>query len=342
MEKVDARSISPSAQEHLRQLAVTAVLDGKKQKAVAKLLGVTPQAVCGWVKKYRRQGKGALKSRRQGRPKGGKLLPWQAAQIAKAVIDQHPEQLKLPFYLWTREAVALLIKRRFGVKLSVWTVGRYLQRWGFTPQKPARRAWQQNPEQVRHWLEKEYPRIRRQARREKAQIFWGDEMGLRSDHALGRSYGLKGQTPVILATGQRFGCNMVSAITNQGRLNFMVFKERFNSQVFLEFLRRLIRQSERRIYLIVDRHPVHRSLKVKNWVKENEEQIRLVFLPGYSPQINPDELLNQDVKSNAVGRQRPGNQTELMGKVRSYLRSRQCKPDIVANYFMGKHVRYAA
>jgi transposase len=155
-------------------------------------------------------------------------------------------------------------------------------------------------------------------------------MGLRSDHAVGRSYGLKGQTPVILATGQRFGCNMISAITNQGRLNFMVFKERFTAKVFLEFLRRLLRQSDRR------------SRKVKNWLEENEDRIRIFFLPSYSPEINPDELLNQDVKSNALGRQRPGNQTELMSKVRSYLWSRQLKPDIVANYFQGKHVQYAA
>ncbi len=342
MEKVDVRSISPSAQEHLRQLAVRAVLDGKKQKAVAQLFAVTPQTISKWVKAYRLGGQVALKSKQKGRPQGGKLKPWQAAQIAKTVIDHHPEQLKLPFYLWTREAVALLIKRRFGIQLSVWTVGRYLKRWGFTPQKPARRAWEQNPEQVRQWLEKEYPQIRRQAQKEKAQIFWGDEMGLRSDHAVGRSYGLKGQTPVILATGQRFSCNMISAITNQGRLNFMVFKERFTAQVFIEFLRRLLRQNDRRLYLIIDRHPVHRSHKVKDWVEEHEERLRLIFLPSYSPEINPDELLNQDVKSNALGRQRPGDQPELMGKVRSYLRSRQCKPDIVAKYFQGKHVQYAA
>ena len=342
MEKIDARSISPSAQEHLRRMAVKAVMEGAKQIEVAKMLGVARHTICRWVKAYRRQGQDALKARKKGRPAGGKLLPWQAAQIAKAVMDHYPEQLKLPFFLWTREAVALLIKRRFGVQLSVWTVGRYLKRWGFTPQKPARRAWEQNPAQVRQWLEKEYPSIRRQAQKDQAQIYWGDEMGLRSDHAVGRSYGLKGQTPVILATGQRFGCNMISAITNQGRLNFMVFKERFTAQVFLEFLRRLLRQSARRIYLIIDRHPVHRSRRVLNWVKENEARMRLVFLPSYSPELNPDELLNQDVKSNALGRQRPGNQTQLMGKVRSYLRSRQCKPDIVANFFQGKQVRYAA
>ena len=256
-------------------------------------------------KAYRLQGQEALKSKRKGRPKGGKLQPWQAVQIAKTVIDHHPEQLKLPFYLWTREAVALLIKRRFGLQLSVWTVGRYLKRWGFTPQKPARRAWEQNPEQVRQWLEKEYPNIRRQAQREKAKIYWGDEMGLRSDHAVGRSYGLKGQTPVILATGQRFGCNMISAITNQGRLNFMDFKERFTAPVFLEFLRRLLRQSDRRLYLIIDCHPVHRSLKVKNWVKENEERLRLVFLPGYSPEINPDEFAQSRCQKQCPGSATP-------------------------------------
>ena len=177
MQKVDARSISPSAQEHLRQLAVKAVLDGKKQKEVAQLLGVTPQTISKWMKAYRLQGQGALKSKQKGRPQGGKLKPWQAAQIAKTVIDHHPEQLKLPFYLWTREAVALLIKRRFGLQLSVWTVGRYLKRWGFTPQKPARRAWEQNPEQVQQWLEKEYPifvaRPRKRRLRYTGAMKWG-------------------------------------------------------------------------------------------------------------------------------------------------------------------------
>ena len=128
MKKVDARSISPSAQEHLRQLALKGVLDGKKQKEVALVLGLTPETICRWVKAYRLQGQEALKSKQKGRPPGGKLLPWQAAQIAKTVIDHHPEQLKLPFYLWTREAVAILIKHRFGLQLSVWTVGRYLKR----------------------------------------------------------------------------------------------------------------------------------------------------------------------------------------------------------------------
>jgi transposase len=341
MEKVDARSLSPKAQERLRQLAVKAVVDGKKQVEVAKLFGVTRRAISKWINLHRNGGTQALKAKPKGRPKGGSLLPWQSAQIAKTVVDHHPEQLKLPFYLWTREAVTKLIHRKFGIRVSVWTTGRYLKRWGFTPQKPVRRAVEQNPQEVRNWLEKEYPAIRRQAKREKAQIFWGDEMGLRSDHALGRSYGLRGQTPVIVATGKRFGCNMISAITNQGQLNFMVFKGRFISKVFLEFLNRLVRQSKRKVFLIVDRHSVHRSKKVKQWLQEQVDKIRLFFLPGYSPELNPDELLNQDVKSNTIRKNRPSQQDELVKNVRSYLRKRQMQAHIVAKYFHGKHVRYA-
>ena len=205
-----------------------------------------------------------------------------------------------------------------------------------------RRAFEQNPEEVKRWLEEEYPMIRKQAKREKAEIYWGDEMGLRSDHAVGRSYGRRGQTPIIPGTGQRFGCNMISAITNRGRLNFLVFKKRFQTDVFVVFLRRLVRQNKRKVFIIVDGHPVHRSRKTKTWLEKNVHHIRLFFLPNYSPELNPDEVLNQDVKSNAVGRRRAENQQKLISNVRSYLRSRQRKPHIVRQYFQEKHVRYAA
>jgi len=338
----DARSLPAVAQEDLRLKAVKAVLDGKRRVEVAKIFGVTRQAVGKWVKAYREKGPQALKAKKQGRPRGGSLLPWQAAQIAKTITDRCPDQLKLPFYLWTREAVAELIERRFGIRLSLSTVGRYLIRWGFTPQKPLRKAFEQNPQEVRRWLEEDYPAIRLRAKREKAEIYWADEMGLRSDHATGRSYGRRGHSPVIPGTGRRFRCNMISGVTNRGRLNFMVFSKHFQADVFLEFIRRLLRQSKRKIFLIVDKHPVHRSKKVKGWLEKNHRDIRLFFLPSYSPELNPDELLNQDVKSNSVGRQRPRNQRELISNVRGYLRSRQRQPHIVRKYFHEKHVRYAA
>ena len=338
----DARSLPGVAQADLRKKAIQSVLNGVKQIDVAKILGVTRQAVGKWVSAYRRGGEKALKQRRRGRPRGGSLLPWQAAQIAKTVIDRPPEQLRLPFYLWTREAVSQLIEKRFGIRISVWTAGRYLSRWNFTPQKPIRRAFERDPEAVREWLEKDYPAIRRQAKNEQAGIFWGDEMGLRSDHCAGRSFGKRGQTPVIPGTGKRFRCNMISAITNKGRLNFMIFRQRFSAEVFLEFVTRLIKQAEQKVFLIVDGHPVHRSKEVYEWVSAHREQIRLFFLPGYSPELNPDELLNQDAKTNAVGRKRPHTLPEMMRNLRSFLWSRQRTPYIVRNYFRAESVQYAA
>ena len=298
----DARSLSSQAQEALRLRVVVAVAGGMKQVEAVRVFGVSRAAVGKWMKQYRHGGKKSLKARPQGRPKGpSRLKGWQAAQIVRTIIDRTPDQLKLPFVLWTREAVGELIAQRFDVHVSPMTVGRWLRRWRLTPQKPVRRAWEQNPQEVEHWLNVEYPRIRRQAKAEKAQIHWGDEMGLRSDHQAGTSYGRRGQTPVIPGTGQRWRCNMISSITGRGSLRFMVFKRRFTSDVFIGFMRRLIRSVGRKVYLIVDGHPVHKSRKVKKWLASHEKQIRIILLPAYSPDLNPDEFLNNDLKSNAVG-----------------------------------------
>jgi transposase len=340
--KDDARSLSASAQEAIRIKALQAVLAGKKQGEVATIFTVTRQALGKWVKAYREKGIKALKAKRQGRPKGGSLLPWQSAQIAKTVIDRTPEQLKFPFYLWTREAVSLLIEERFGKRLSVWTVGRYLKRWGFSPQKPLRRAIERDPVKVQNWLEQDYPEIRKLAQQEKAQIYWGDEMGLRSDHSVGRSFSKRGVKPVIKRTGTRFSCNMISAITNKGQLNFMVFKEHFNAEVFLKFLKRLVKHSKTKVFLIVDGHRSHHAIKVQKWLRKTEKQIRLFYLPGYSPELNPDELLNQDVKSNAVGRKRADNLPELMRNIRSFLFGKKRQPHAVRKYFLKETVCYAS
>jgi transposase len=342
MKLKDFRSLPPEAQEDIRRKAVKAVLDGKSQTEAARLFGVSRQAVNIWMRLHDERGPHALKAKRRGRPTGGSLKPWQAAWVVRMITDRQPDQLKLPFFLWTREAVAQLIERRFGIGLSIWTVGRYLAKWGFTPQKPVRQAFEQNPEQGQRWLNEKYPAIRRQAKREHADIYWGDEMGVRSDHAAGRSFSRKGETPVIEGTGRRFGCNMISALTNRGHLAFMVFKQRFRVDVFLEFLRRLVRHTSRKVFLILDGHPVHRALKVKAWIQKYSQQIRVFFLPEYSPELNPDELLNPDVKSNAVGRRRAPNQEELIKNVRGYLRSTQRQPHIVKRYFQERHVRYAA
>src|SRR4030066_1418305 len=191
--KTDTRTLSPSAQESLRIRAVKAVLTGRAQLEVAGIFGVPRQTVGLWIKAHRRGFLRSLKAKKRGRPKGGTLLSWQAAQIVRAITDRTPDQLKLPFYLWTREAVGRLIEDRFGIRLSGWTVGRCLAQWGFTPQKPARRAFERDPERVRRWLDEEYPAIRSRAKREGAEIYWGGEMGVRSGPVAGRASGGRGR-----------------------------------------------------------------------------------------------------------------------------------------------------
>jgi len=341
--KPDARKLSPEAQEDLRRRVVHAIVEqGMSQAQAVRTFQVGRTSIHNWLKAHHAGGMSALKARKRGPKKSSRLKGHQAATIVRLIEDQHPEQLHLPFALWTREAVGDLIRERFGIDLSVWTVGRYLSRWGFTPQKPLRRAYERDPGAVKAWMEKDYPAIARKAKAEKGLVYWGDEMGMRSDHQVGRSYGRKGKTPVIPGTGRRFGCNMISALTNLGQLSWMVFRERFTTKVFTEFLRRLTKQAARKVFLIVDGHPVHRSRAAKTWVAKHADQIELFFLPGYSPELNPDELLNNDVKSNAVGRRRAGTQTEMMSNVRSYLRSTQRQPHIVRSYFNHKDVRYAA
>ncbi|MFH0765572.1 MAG: IS630 family transposase, partial [Calditrichota bacterium] len=273
-----------------------------------------------------------------------KLKPWQAALTVRLIQDRLPDQLKLPFFLWTREAVAQLIEKKFGIRLSKMTVGRYLKRWGFTPQVPAKRAFERKPAAVEHWLNVEYPLIQRSCQQEGARIYWGDEMGARSDHQAGRTYGRRGKTPVVPSTGKRFGCNMISAITNRGDLRFMVFRNSFTSDVFIQFLDRLIKSAVTKVYLIVDNHSVHRSKKVKIWLDDETHggKINIFYLPPYSPDLNPDEYLNNDVKTNAVGRKRARDRDDLESPLRSHLRSAQKRPAKIRNFFKSESVLYAA
>lgn len=341
----DSRSLDQAAQEVLRVKAVKALISGKNQNEVSEVFGVSLRSVNSWWQTYRNLGMAGLRMKSR-RPKsaddGGKLKGWQCASIVRTILKKTPDQLDFGFMLWTRDAVAELIKERFKVRLSKWTVGRLLKQWGMSPQKPVKKAYQQQPEVVRNWLDKEYPRIARKSAREKAEIQWGDEMGVRSDDQIGRTYGKIGQTPVVKVSGQRFSCQMISTVSNRGTLSFMVFDGKFNADVCITFLKRLIKDVRKKIFLILDGHPVHKSKTVKKWIAQNAKKISLFVLPAYSPELNPDELLNQDVKTNAVRKKRAANQKELKKNLIGYLRGRQKRPDLVRRYFQAKHVRYAA
>jgi transposase len=296
------------------------------------------------VRKARVGGRVTLAAGRRGRRAGEQLAlaSWQQAQIVNTIREKNPDQLRLPFALWTREAVRDLIERRFGVRLAIRTVGDYLRRWGFTPQKPIQRAYERNPAAVERWLTSVYAALRARAKRERALILWADEMGLRSDEARGRSYAPKGVTPVIGKAGQRFGCNVIEAVGNRGELWFRLFSGRFTQEVFIDFLRRLLKTAAgRKVILIVDGHPGHRGRKARAFVDEHAALLEVVYLPGYSPDLNPAEYLNNDTKRGLLT-QRPASPAHLIGATRQHLHRRQKQPQVVESFFRHPSVAYAA
>ena len=249
----------------MRRLAVAAVVEqGMSVAAAGRVFGVSRQTVSGWVNGFRRQGESALAAGRRGRRAGEQqaLPPWMQGQLVQTIRGHNPDQLRLPFFLWTREAVRELIRTRYGVELALTTVGQYLARWGFTPQKPVQRAFEQNPVAVTRWLEREYPAIEARAKREGARILWADEMGLRSDHAAGRSFAPRGRTPVVGKTGTRFGCNVIQAVSNRGELCFRVFEGSF-TQADLPRLHQTAAQTSRRPQALPDRRRAPRPPRQK-------------------------------------------------------------------------------
>ncbi len=341
MKKADARSLDHKTLTELRKRAVNSVQEGQSPELVAKALSINRVTIYGWLARYRNGGWGALDaSKRGGRPPkmDAKTIQW----VYRTVTMKNPLQLKFTYALWTAKIVGEIIYKRFGVKLSKASVCRLLGQLGLTPQRPVWRAYQQKPEVVQEWLEKEYPRIQSMARRMKAQIFFGDEAGVRSDHHAGTTWAKKGKTPIVSSTGARFGLNMISAVSAQGEFRFMVVKGRVASAQFIEFIKRLIQGTKRMIFLIVDGHPSHKSRKVANYIETIKKRFRLFFLPPYSPELNPDERVWNDLKNNGVGRQAISSPEQLHGAVISHLRFIQKSPDRVRGYFNNETTKYAA
>jgi transposase len=266
----------------------------------------------------------------------------QEKQIQKAIVDKEPDQLKLPFALWTRQAVQQLIKHFYSFEMPIRTVGEYLKRWGYTPQKPLRRAYEQNPKAVKKWLDEQYPKIVKRAKIEKAEIHWGDETGLCNDSQHGRSYAPRGKTPAIRLPAKKERINLISSITNQGKVRFMLYRNTMNSQTLIKFLKRLIKDVGHKVYLILDNLRVHHSKLVRHWLEEHKEQIELFFLPSYSPELNPDEYLNCDLKAGVHSGVPARSKDQLKKKTISHLRMIQKKPERVKKYFEHPKIAYAA
>lgn len=343
MELRDARKVDRATLYERRKQAIMLFRKGMKRHEIATFVGASRNTVGQWVKAWQTGGQSALKVGAKGRPLGSsrKLYFHEEAALKKCLIDHYPDQLKLPFALWTRQAVQILIQQRFGIELTLVSVGRYLKRWGFSPQKPIRRAYQRDDARVRIWLEQEYPAIVKKAKQENAEIHWGDETGLRSDDVNGRSYAPKGKTPVQRVKGTPERLNMVSTITNQGHVRFMFYKETMTAQLMIKFLKRLIRSCERKIILVLDNLRVHHSKVLQEWLNENKAFIEIFFLPTYSPDLNPDELLNSDLKSAISKKPESRRKGELKLHAQSHMKSIQKRPEHVKRFFQKDSVKYA-
>jgi transposase len=343
----DARSLSQDAQEALRVRGVKLLLEGWTQVGVAEALGVGERQVRRWRKRYERGGMEALAKRKRGRSSQAQmtLSAAQQSKLVYAIKSAHPDQLRIPGLLWTRSAVRELVERECGVRLDLSTVGRYLARWGFTLKRPSKRALEADPVVVEAWLSEVYPQIKARAARENGLILWQDESGVQLRHLQPLAgYAPKGQRAIARMSGKRISQNMISALSNGGQLCFSIYEGRFTAKLFIAFLDRLIRQHPgRKIFLVCDNHSTHHAKLVKQWVAERPDRIELHFLPAYSPELNPDEYLNQDVKRHL--RQlypRPVDKPGLKAELRRFLCRRQRQPQIVRNYFQAPEIRYAS
>lgn len=341
--KIDGRKITKDAREHTRKIAIQRVHSGECPEEVIASLGMSRSTIFDWLAKYRSGGWNALKDNKGkggGRPK--KLSGSQIEAVYKAVTSGDPRQQCFDFALWTRELVAQLIQKKFGIKLSKWSVGRLLSQLGLSPQKPLKKAYQKSPELVEKWLKKQYPQIKAQAKKHGATIYFADEASVRSDHQSGTTWGKVGETPTVVSNGSRYSVNMISAVSATGRMKFMIIESRFNTEVFIDFMKRLIKDHEGPVFLIVDGHSAHKSMKTQNFVKASEGKIRLYHLPPYSPELNPDELLWNDLKSNIIGRKVADSKQNLVQMVRTGLMRLQKLKGRIASYFQAKLTSYAS
>lgn len=338
--KIDARKLSRDVLEEKRRLAHKLRKRKMTRAEIGEIVGVHADTVGRWLK----LDKTNLKVNRGGRRKGEarRLTAEQERWIKAKIVDQTPDQCKMAYALWTRKAVQALIQEKTGVSLAIRTVGEYLKRWGMTPQKPQKRAYEQRAPEVKKWLKEEYPEIKSRAQKEDAEIFWSDETGLRNDCQHERGYAPKGKTPTIRITANRASINMISAITNQGKVRFRIFEGSMNADVLIDFFMRLLRDAKRKVFVILDNLRVHHCKPVKEWLEDHKQMIEVFYLPAYSPELNPDEYLNCDLKAGVHSGVPARNKKQLKEKASKHMKMLQKKPSRVKSYFNHKQIRYAA
>ena len=345
MEKDDARKQTREVHHERRKQVIRLHRKGMPVMQIVEHSGLSWYAVNAAIKCYLAEGASALKPAARGKkPGSGRMLSEvQEAAIRQIICDKRPEQLKMEFALWNRAAVMQLIERECSIKLSVRAVGNYLKRWGFTPQKPIKKAYEQRPEAVQAWLTNEYPAIEQRARTEGAEIHWGFDPAVVNTDVRGRSYAPKGKTPVTFAVGgTRQKLSMIATVTNQGKTRWMIIDEAFNSDRLIEFLEALIKGAAKKVLLILDNLRVHHSKPVKAWVEARKDQIELFYLPSYSPELNPEERLNADLKNALYTKVPVRTKAKLKAATTEHMQALEKAPERVKKYFQDARVKYAA
>ncbi len=339
MRENDGRKLDHKTLEQMRIRIVQQIEGGAHLGDMASAMGFARSTVFGWVARYREGGLEALEARPiPGRP--SKLTGTQLHRIYTLVAGKDPRQLSFEFALWTREMVRELIRREFGLRLSVVSVGRLLHKLGLSPQRPLWRAYQQNPAAVERWKSQEYPAIRAEAAKVGATIYFADEAGVRSDFHAGTTWAPVGKTPVVRTTGTRDSINLISAVSAKGALRFAAFEGTFTSATFIDFCKRLIHDTDSPVFLIIDGHPVHRSNAVKEFVASTEGRLRLFHLPPYSPELNPDEWVWKNVKADRIGRAGITAKGDLTHKAMAALRRIQKLPHLIRGFFRDPNLCY--
>ena len=342
--KTNAKNLTQAEQYQIRKNIVRMLKSGRKPDEVAVALDVSRSLVYATKKAYEEKGIEGIKAGKRGRRVGEKrtLTPEQERAIMKVIVDKNPEQMKLKCCMWTRKAIRDLILRDYKIDMPLSTLGYYLERWGFSVQRPAKRANKQDAERVKSWMEEEYPAIAAKAKAENAEIYWGDETALQNTANYIKGYAPVGQTPILEIEAKRLKLNMLSAISNKGKLRFTITKESVNMDILIDFMKRLVKDTGRKVLLILDNLRVHHAIKVQEWLTEHKHEIEVFYLPPYSPEYNPDEYLNSDLKREMSKRPIPKSEDELSGNARSVLKKTQKDPKRVKSYFGSKFTKYAS
>ena len=339
--KKDGRSHSHETLEQFRMLGIERIKQGQSPARVAESFGMHRSWGYRIAKRAagRGHGKRALKSTVcTGRPP--KLTPAQEREVFRCMDGRHPHQYGFDFALWTRAIVAAFILERFEVRLSLASVSTLLARLGLTVQKPLKRAYQRDPQAIAQWKDQTFPAIAAQAKQEGADIYFWDESGFRADSVYGKTWAVKGQTPVVQVPGQRQSISAASAVNSKGGFWFATYQGAMNGEVFVQLLKKMMHRRKKAIHLVVDGLPAHKRLIVKEYVQSTHGKLTMHFLPGYAPDLNPDELVWSHAKRSASKRGPLKTGEKMQARVDEELGKIKENPALVRQFFKHPTVAY--